>query len=125
MKECSLEEAIELCKENGGRFTNKGKRLYAWFVHLPNGYIVTEDKGKRIELNSDLYKSTWIYEPPRQSAFQKWVKGKHVYAAASEKLHRFEGRKEGWNAALNKCIRILIEEDVNAILKKIEDLRES
>ena len=120
MIECTLQEAVKRCRENGGRFISDG---FPWHVRLPNGYIVSEEAGERMQMKDEYFDATWIYEAPKQSAFQKWeiIQNQgHPFGAMKSHLCR----KEGWNAAIDKTLRILIEDDVDKILEKVTKLKE-
>lgn len=124
----TLQEVIELYKNNnGGRFRKKavdGFPLtvpFQWFVLLPNGFFVSEDSGKRIELHFDFFNTVWIYEPPKQSAFQKLHNKKDTcQCGACSKI-----RKETWNDAIDEAVLIaVISTDPKETLAKIKGLRE-
>lgn len=101
MKECTLQEAIEISEKNGGgRFAQMDSLPFPWIILLSNGWVVTEDKGERVELNNEIFKATWIYEPPKQSAFQKWNQ-------QDKDSVQTVCRREGWNAALDEVLETM------------------
>lgn len=105
LQECTLQEAMDLYKKNGGKFTKKGSPEFPWVVILPNGYAVSKDEGKRIELNYDLFEATWIYEPPTRSAFQAWNESTDTGITDANSM------KLGWNAAIDEVLKIITTYD--------------
>lgn len=113
MKECTLQEAVELCKKDGGYFYAK-KAMYPVRYSLDSeGYIISNSDDGR--LWDTAFKETWIYEPPKQSAFEKW-NSEH----GAVKMYK----KEGWNAAidevLNKCLPGVFEDPEMFFRNKIK-----
>lgn len=124
-KECTLREAVELCKKNGGRFRSKSEAIGMIFYINNHGEIKNAGGRDNSKLNFILHPTdfdlTWIYEPPEQSAFQKWNSSGMNY---HENRIEYQERKKGWNAAITKTLDILINEDINNVLEKVTKLKE-
>ena len=103
MKECTLQEAVELCKNNGGFFYKKDA-TYA--MHTVN----TDEK-----FTVDDILMVWIYEPP-QSAFNKWLAKISDGGALPDKW-----RNEGWNAAIDEVIKYFGAKANPSFIEKILD----
>lgn len=103
MKECTLQEAIELCKKNGGRFGRSEhiKSFNTWWIIHKGRVIHEEAQDSLFELWDSDFESTWIYEPPKQSVFQEWNKEKPSYWHVDNRCDIHRARKEGWNAAID------------------------
>lgn len=100
MKECTLQEAIELCRENGGRFRYKPDGVW-WTIE--KDVFVHESLGKiPFTILPWYYKEPWIYEPPKQSAFQEWNKKQGCQCAPCVGL-----RKAGYNQAIDTVVKKL------------------
>jgi hypothetical protein len=137
MIECTLQEAIKRCKENGGRFSESDNPYNEWWV-INDKYVVAEGNiYDDFKLEIEDFDRTWIYEPPKQSAFQKWVKeAKDGDGNPCQCKDCFGDKKEGWNAALDEVMREkpfcivkpeLIEaaqEFINNRRKAIQELKE-
>jgi hypothetical protein len=100
MIECTLQEAIKRCKENGGRFYAKSHKpdVTKWKVY--NNDVVDINDCEFFNLEANDFDYTWIYEPPKESAFQKW-NGSWTECHCAECIKR---RKEGWNAAIDAVL---------------------
>ena len=130
MKEYTLQEAIVLCSKNGGRF-------YAKEYKESDKYWMVDKYGKIINIQSDQvfelavlsFESKWIYEPPKQSAFQTWIKNTPTAFKNMPDQTKTESRlrKEGWNAAIdevcNLCLPI-VEQLQTSVRQKIRELKE-
>ncbi len=86
----TLQEAIELCKENGGRVISK------------NGiFNMSREELDEMTFSADEILLEWVYEPPKQSAFQEWSQHLDKYPRDSENL-----KKEGWNACAYEVLKL-------------------
>lgn len=97
MKECTLEQAVELCEKNGGR------------VKSENGiFDMSNTDLREMSFTVEEILLKWIYEAPKQSSFQEWD-GEHPLIMFSghtpAEFHR-KGRKEGWNAAIDEVLKL-------------------
>lgn len=101
MIECTLQEAIERIKENGGRFyIEKCAEPYR-YSYDTNLKRFIDQHGEKFELDGTEFDQTWIYEPPKSTAFQEWNENAgRVIDAHCDMWHQ-KGRKEGWNAAID------------------------
>ena len=68
MTECTLQEAIRRCKDNGGYCKRQGG---CFSIDVSEDGVVryTGDRSPVVFQVSD-FSATWIYEQPEQSAFQ-------------------------------------------------------
>lgn len=107
MIECTLQEAVKRCKENGGRFYLKDAKTPCFYKITTDGHIITNDNGyvENMKIWVAAFESTWIYEPPKQSAFQKWYKTEVCSVSESDDW-RVRLRKEGWNAAIDAVFEL-------------------
>jgi hypothetical protein len=100
MKEVSLQEAIELCREKGGVFYSSPS--HKWIVSRGGNVVSQKDASMDFTLYAEHFEQTWIYEPPKQSAFQKWES--ELYPTNETSWSR--SRKEGWNAAIDEVLKL-------------------
>jgi hypothetical protein len=106
MKECTLKEAIELCKKNGGVMYKKDlwgtpQHEKYYYMEIQDEFVVSwERTGRRVFTPTEIT-AVWIYEPPKQSAFHKWVVSLPSNLVNADKL-----RKEGWNAAIDEVLKL-------------------
>jgi len=135
MKECTLQEAVELCKKNGGIFYLKDVMVPCKYKISPGGYIVSNYNGYvgKMEIWADAFTATWIYEPPKQSAFQKLSNG---YPFLSTNKSVQEIARDFWNGAieevLNQKTDVILEMEMvsylqdwtNSFLHKVRKLKE-
>jgi hypothetical protein len=137
MKECTLQEAVELCKEKGGRFKQKGEGNPAWLVKekYEDGELVHEivrETGEQFPLIAEDFSLTWIYEPPKQSAFQKWNSTTEFHyhnSLDAEYDHVFElvtrERKAAFNRALDEVISLMETGEIQSThIAKVKGIRE-
>ena len=113
-----LKEAIKLCKRNGGSILN-GSNL------LTSDYILS----KHYRFSSEDVLADWEYEPPQESAFQKWN-----CEAPVTWMDGIGERRRSWNASndaihelVNKCITGIFGGEYMVcidVLKKIKSLKE-
>lgn len=103
MIECTLQEASELSKKEGGYFWRKdAAKPMKYYYSMDDGYIYDADLGHRFELWAGAFSCIWIYEPPEKSAFQKF------WGSIPER-HRKKYYDEGvfgfvWNAAIDRIV---------------------
>jgi uncharacterized membrane protein len=115
MIEGTLQEVIELLKENGGRAKRKDNSKEEWLKNAFEALFSIED-----------VLASWIYEPPKQSAFYTWNKSAvlKIGQISTEVNRDSQGcafRKEGWNAAIHAALLImmdLIENKPGSILQE-------
>jgi hypothetical protein len=103
MIECTLQEAIKRCKENGGRFRKHLSDNWIVLTNTPAKKAVFEKDKDEMDMCAEYFEATWIYEPPKESAFQKWAVSLPSNLVNADRL-----RKEGWNAhheAVKKTIQ--------------------
>jgi hypothetical protein len=115
MKEVSLQEAIELCREKGGRiYKNRSAGEYYVYLVERDYFTVRNDKyGTSNEHTNDPkvfshkeITATWIYEPPKQSAFQKW-RASYKPAEIRDVTRAMEHHEKAiWNAAIDEVLKI-------------------
>ena len=125
MKEYTLQGAIELCKKNGGRFYSKEYKGMDKDWGIDTGGNVRNIQNSQIfELSILAFETVWIYEPPKQSAFQKWSNlNIPDLREHTKELHRIIGRKEGWNAAIDAVLGCVQWYD-GALVGLIKELKE-
>jgi hypothetical protein len=107
--ECTFSEAIIKCEKNGGRFRKHLSDHWIILTDTPAKIVVFEKDGDRLSICPEYFRSKWIYEPPKESAFQKWESG--FRRVSNQDLVVELYRKEGWNACsdaahetVNKCL---------------------
>ena len=128
MIECTLQEAIKRCRENGGIFFRKdlwGTPRHKQYVWIPNEIVLLEGKCDTLWPSVDDILATWIYEPPKQSAFQKWNSETEPRA---DIFQHPECRKEGWNALSNHLVQVSLyhwfNEEPYISVDQIKELKE-
>lgn len=128
MKECTLQEAVEFCRNNGGQFWMKEYQSQKYHISDIAGHVV-DHESNCLNLTCDHFKHTWIYEPPK-SSFQKWNDNclPMTLTDDSPKNTLQKGRREGWNAN-NEAVIELVKELIHKalpeyIIEQIEKLRE-
>jgi hypothetical protein len=119
MIECTLQKAIELCKENGGLIHHKNQEHCG--RHTADELKRYMNGGRIIFTPSDISR-TWVYLPPKQSAFQKWNSGGMNF---HKNRVEYEDRKTGWNAAIDEVINVLSDNSLMAGFGVIRELKES
>lgn len=103
MIECTLQKAIELCKENGGTCYMKGL-LEPYVYHMSEKNYMVNEAGNPLKMNVFSF-TTWIYEHPKQSAFQKWESTQnqeHLYGSGAA----HQCRKEAWIGAIDAVLKL-------------------
>ncbi len=104
MIECTLQEAIKKYKENGGFFYQIGYPDIKCYVK-GQAIIFNTGKGETgYPLRVCDICATWIYEPPKESAFQKWEKVQNENIIGPDA--QFIARKEGWDAAIDTVLTL-------------------
>ena len=124
-RECSLSWAIQLCKEKGGRT----KRLYG---EPSDWYDKTDfDSDEPPVFTIEEITATWIYEEPEppKTAFEIWDNSLPKLQLAGKFGHfthiLTRGRKQGWNAALDEAIELVVGGDYGTVCKKdLEHLKD-
>jgi len=102
MIECTLQEAIERCRDNGGR-CRRHDLNECWVYVGGTGAVMYQENRHDAKFLAYDFETTWIYEPPKESAFQKWVESSLHYSLGSGVD---TGRKEGWNAAIDAVLAL-------------------
>jgi len=122
MKECTLEEAVRLCKKNGGVFwpniINPCKYSYD---QKTNRFI--NEKEECLGLMSEAFEISWIYEPPEQSVFQKWENEQPSYFRDENPGIIKGARKEGYNFAIDEAMRMTDVYD-GSLKESLRELKE-
>ena len=104
MVECTLQEAIERCMEDGGIARPKDS----------DGWYDKRDF-KSCEFGADLITAPWIYEPPKQSAFQKVRSANPAAPKGSTGEHIL---KQGWNAAIDEVLKLPLTDQLEHLKSK-------
>jgi hypothetical protein len=96
----TLQQAIEKCKKYNGTFCQRNTN--ARFKLDKNLNVVSADADYEFQLNAWDFDKEWIYEPPKQSAFEKWHK-----KTGNDNYDTFkECSKNGWNAAIDEVLKL-------------------
>jgi len=105
MKECTLQEAVELCMENGGTFHKDTTQAAIYYYNNAGAVCEVCNPSVKFKLMTADFNHTWIYEPPKKSAFQEWEShNTFLTETGAEYQAAKQGRKEGWNAALDEVL---------------------
>lgn len=127
MIECTLQEAVKRCKETGGTMRPKDAE-WAPALYWNDGYFAKAGTSDGICFDVQVASGVWIYEPPKQSAFQEWCTNEQ-YGKPSESLFR-RLKKEGWNAAIDTISKTqtlkpgLCLLTADELLEQIKELKE-
>lgn len=122
-QECTLQEAVELCKNSGG---------FIYPEDDPNNNCRKYRRQDLMNPTLDIFSGQdfarkWIYEPPL-SAFQEWDSRKPTIKptnSSPDSLVR-GGRKEGWNAAINAVLKMSRKSTGFLIIPdQVKELKES
>jgi hypothetical protein len=133
MIECSLQEAVKRCKKDGGTFELKvSAEERATIYYIDDGGYIKNRTDEQVGIGwVDAFEETWIYKPPRNSAFQMWFKevdGEEYYNDDFPKRYNKFAFKEAWNAAidavLNKALPGDFEDPGMAYRETIKKLKE-
>jgi len=115
MKQCTLQEALELCKNFGGRaveiIDRDDTKIRSFF-----GKDVDHLKFTLAEM-----KHKWSYEPPKKSAFQEWNEKNPLRWDDS-----LSQRKDGW-VGFAESLHKILERTPNipdVVFETIEKLKE-
>lgn len=105
MIKTTYSEAIERCRKEGGRFRNsQNDTPKAWVIVLHDGRVVSEDGGIHLNIWAQDFTEEYVYEPPKQSAFEKWNSQRPV-AQQVDYRDIIRERKNGWNGALDELLK--------------------
>lgn len=113
MKECTLEQAISLCREYGGVF-------YSKISSCPRKYRLVKEGSKhriydtdgtseedKFPFSAEQFDVTWIYEP-QKSAFKEWVDNADLHVPGCEKVNPTNVMKilmkSSWNAMNDRIV---------------------
>lgn len=104
MIEYTLQEAIEKCTDEGGRFRRHDREQ--WLI-LGKPDILVEKTNCFATFSGYDFETMWIYEPPKQSTFHVW----HTqFNCVLQGVIPFEIqkvlRKEGWVGAVGRIIKM-------------------
>ena len=117
----SLSEAIAQCKKEGGTMRSWGQESGCRYDIERDVMIDPQGNTMPGYTHTDVV-TQWIYEPPKESAFNKWNR-----SFAIDEID-LASRKEGWNAAINAGLQTGIiapsVEYVKPWFDKIRKLRE-
>ncbi len=113
MIECTLQEAM-IKSKSGGRCWPKSFKnaIDGGCGFNAQGEFVFLGSGEPVKFWESYIEEPWIYEPPRESAFQKWSSNTYHLAMTPSKFSYDElvhHRKTGWNAAIDEILNLPCE----------------
>jgi hypothetical protein len=120
--ECSLARAVELCKIDGGTFYREKENKF----YVKGVKILCKETDMPFRVEVDDFNETWTWEPPKKSAFEKWVEGAGKKAAKITETHMIiSERKEGWNAAIDEVLKLPPHNSMSDVSReKAKELKE-
>jgi len=118
MKQYTLQQAIDLCEEHGGKFW----RECGSFNGVKSRPEYTKEDIPEIKFDHTDLKAVWFYEPPK-SAFQKWNEETPVSHRNAASLL---DRKQGWIGFAENLEQTLekIPSIPDVVFETIEKLKE-
>ncbi len=120
-----LQEAVMKCRGTGGRFRRHDVEVWNYLDN--NGHVRNEEGNLLSSFLAYDFATKWIYEPPKESAFEKWD-AEHYKATWT--INEIEaGRKNhlkgGWIAAVDEVIGMMFNENTERKLKELKELKEA
>ena len=100
--ECTLQEACEKAKKDGGMFWASGITAPRKYKYSPDSDCFVDESGCNFTLVSFDFNRNWIYEPPQKSVFQEL---RSTYPLLSVDKGVYEIARYFWNAAIAAVLK--------------------
>lgn len=132
MIECTLQEAVERCEKDGGKFYIKNENANTMGYHIGYAGVIRDQDGEPFNLEIEDFREKWVYEPPpSKSAFklscEECIKDNVSKCPCSLLWGDIkDAHKIGWNGfgdALGKILK-KITDIPDIVFEKIDELKE-